>query len=384
MVRARRGHGRRSARDWGKIRKLPSGRYQASHLDAAGGRQLAPVTFRTREAAASWLAVQRAAADAGRLRTPTTLTLAGYAAGWLARRKLADRSRYEYSAILNARILPELGHVRLDLITPAMVREWHDSMGDAAPASTAAAYGLLHAILATAAADDLTPANPARLRGAGASSVKRKTTTRPATVEQVETIASRMPPRLALLVNLAAYCGLRFGELAELRRADVEADGSVIRVRRAVARIPGNPGGPAVVKDPKSSAGVRDVAVPPHLHPAVRGHLGDHTGPEPGALLFPGYRGNHLAPSALYASYYPARAAAGRSDLRFHDLRHTAATLAVQAGASLPEVMRRLGHSTPGTALRYLHATDERDAEVAAGLSGLAQVIELRPRRNAK
>lgn len=70
--------------------------------------------------------------------------------------------------------------------------------------------------------------------------------------------------------------------------------------------------------------------------------------------------------------YYPARDAAGRPDLRFHDLRHTGAVLAAATGATLAELMARLGHSTAGAALRYQHAAAERDKVIAAALSKLA------------
>ena len=79
-----------------------------------------------------------------------------------------------------------------------------------------------------------------------------------------------------------------------------------------------------------------------------------------------------MAPSTLYKVYYPARKAAGREDLRWHDLRHTGAVLAAQTGATLAELMGRLGHSTPGAAMRYQHAAADRDTEIARRLSELA------------
>jgi integrase len=79
-----------------------------------------------------------------------------------------------------------------------------------------------------------------------------------------------------------------------------------------------------------------------------------------------------MAPSTLYKVFYPAREAAGRPDLRFHDLRHTGAVLAAQTGATLADMMARLGHSTPGAAMRYQHAAEGADARIAAGLSRLA------------
>ncbi|MEO8329596.1 MAG: tyrosine-type recombinase/integrase, partial [Candidatus Nanopelagicales bacterium] len=74
----------------------------------------------------------------------------------------------------------------------------------------------------------------------------------------------------------------------------------------------------------------------------------------------------------LYKSWYPARHVAGRDDLRFHDLRHTGAVLAASTGATLAELMARLGHATPAMAMRYQHAAGERDREIAAQLSQLA------------
>jgi integrase len=79
-----------------------------------------------------------------------------------------------------------------------------------------------------------------------------------------------------------------------------------------------------------------------------------------------------MSPSALYAVYYPAREKAGRPDLRFHDLRHTGATLAAVSGATLKELRSRLGHSTPSAAMIYQHAAADRDKVIAEALSKLA------------
>jgi integrase len=108
--------------------------------------------------------------------------------------------------------------------------------------------------------------------------------------------------------------------------------------------------------------------------PAVHDHLIRHTGRDRDALLFPsaGDPARQMAPSALYAVYHPAREAAGRPDLRFHDLRHSGATLAAVSGATLAELMARLGHSTVSAAMRYQHAAADRDKVIAAALSELA------------
>lgn len=114
------------------------------------------------------------------------------------------------------------------------------------------------------------------------------------------------------------------------------------------------------------------MAIPPHLMPMVREHLGRNiTGGKEG-LLFPANDGvSTMAPATLYRHFYKAREAAGRKDLRWHDLRHTGAVLAAQTGASLAELMGRLGHSTPQAALRYQHVAQGRDAQIAIALSAL-------------
>jgi integrase len=169
------------------------------------------------------------------------------------------------------------------------------------------------------------------------------------------------------MVGLAAWCALRFGELVELRRRDV--DGNVVRVRRGAVRV----GSTYQVGPPKSDAGVRDVTIPPHLLPAVQAHLVNHAAPGGDGLLFPADHGGHLAPSTLYRRWYAARTKAGRPDLRFHDLRHTGAVLAAQTGATLAELMDRLGHTTVAASMRYQHAAAGRDAQIADALSVLAQ-----------
>jgi integrase len=115
-----------------------------------------------------------------------------------------------------------------------------------------------------------------------------------------------------------------------------------------------------------------DVAIPPHITPAVERHLAEYVGASADSLLFPAKRGGHLQPSTFKLYFYKARAKAKRPDLRFHDLRHSGAVMAAQAGATLAELMSRLGHSTPAAALRYQHAAQGRDKAIAAALSQLA------------
>ncbi|MGI8680862.1 MAG: tyrosine-type recombinase/integrase [Mycobacteriales bacterium] len=348
----------------GTVRQLPSGRWQARYRVADGRLKSGPVTFDTKLDAAAWLAdYAQGVAVAPRRRDDPAL--AEYAEGWLAGRQIKPRTRQLYDGLLADLILPALGGLKLSRITPARVRGWYVALDAGTPTRRAHAYGLLRTIVGTAVADELLDSNPCRIRGAGHA--RRKVRIEPATLPELERIVAEIPPRYRLMVLLAAWCALRFGELTELRRSDVKGDR--LAVRRGVVHVAGE----YVVGTPKSQEGVRDVAIPPHLLPAVRAHLLEHTQPGRDGLLFPSASGHHMAPSTLYKVFYRARAEAGRPDLRFHDLRHTGAVLAAATGATLAELMSRLGHSTPAAAMRYQHASADRDLVIAQALSALHQ-----------
>lgn len=364
--------GRRAG--FGSVRRLPSGRVQARYTGPDGVTHTAPTTFSTKGDAEAWLAIQRAAITLGkwkpasRERQESQTTFADYAETWLRDRELKPRTRAHYRQLLDRQLLPRFGTLRPASITPEAVRDWHARTGVGTPTLRAHCYSLLRAILTTAVQDGLLPANPCHIRGAGNAKTVHKI--RPASVDELEELVAAMPERYQVMTLLAAWCGLRFGELTELRRKDVDLGGGVLRVRRAVSRVDGE----NVIGVPKSDAGVRDVAIPPHLLPALRDHLHYNVARPRDALLFPaaGDASRHLAPASLYKVFYRARAQAGRPDLRWHDLRHTGAVLAAQTGATLAELMGRLGHSTPQAALRYQHVAGGRDAEIAAALSRIA------------
>lgn len=374
----------KARRSFGYIRRLPSRRYQASYTGPDLVRHTAPDTFDTKMDAEAWLAEERRIIASGswiapKRRSAAALaalppTLAEYSAGWLRSRTLKPRTYAHYRQLLDRLILPGLGEFRLPAITPTVVRNWHTGLGPNTPTLRAHAYSLLRTIFTTAVAEELITGNPCMLRAAG--TVKATHKAQPATLEELTIIAEHMPDRLQLAVLIAAWCGLRYGELFELRRADVDVDRRVIRVRRGLTFVAGEQ---PIVGTPKSSAGVRDVAIPPHLLPEFQRHLAEHVLVGSRSLLFPAARGSdrQLAPATLHRHFHRARLAAGRPDLRWLDLGHTGATLAAATGATLSELMNRLGHSTVGAAMRYQHAAADRDRVIAEALSKMAVPVTL-------
>lgn len=371
---------RRQRRSFGKLRELPSGRWQASYLDpkGSGRRYLAPRTYDDKTDAEGFLAAEsrliqldqwtppdeRAEARAAQL-----VTLRDFATTWLAERDLAPKTRWLYQSLLDSRILPMLGDELLSDITPALVRTWWAALGKDTPTRSAHAYQLLRTVLNTAVADGLVTENPAQIKNAGRPPKRRDLEL--LTLPELQTVTNAMPERYRAAVPTAAWCGLRFGELIELRRKDVvRLDGvMVLKIRRAATIVDNT----LVVGLPKSEAGIRDVHVPPHVADLLVEHMRQWTGNGPESFVFTTTRGKRLSASAFTKTFKLALPE-GKSHVRVHDLRHVGAVLAARAGATTKELMARLGHTTPEMAMRYQHAAAERDREIAERLSRLAQL----------
>ena len=366
--------GKPNRRGFGYTRKLPSKRWQASYIGPDAARHSATTTFDAKSDAEGWLAAEhRLIASDGWTppksraeRSAAPAPFAAYADAWLVHRDLKPRTRAHYRQLLDGMILDRFRGVEVGAIRPDMIRTWHSSLDPSKPVVRAHAYSLVRSILMTAVDDELLAANPCHIRGAG--SARRKHQPKAATLEQLAAISDAMPARYKLMPILAAWCALRFGEITELRRGDIDVTGAVIHVRRGVVRADGK----VIVGDTKSEAGARDVDIPPHLLPLIADHRTHHAAPGRDGLMFPATSGGHMSPSSLYRVYHPAREKAGRPDLRFHDLRHTGAVLAAATGATLAELMARLGHSTPSAAMRYQHAAQGRGKVIAAALSDIA------------
>jgi integrase len=176
------------------------------------------------------------------------------------------------------------------------------------------------------------------------------------------------PERFKALVLISAWCGLRWGEVIELRRKDVSTDASVLCVGRAVTHR-----GQCKIDVPKGGRG-RVVVVPPHIRADIKHHLDVSTDADGESLLFgPAKDGCHLNDKVFRVQYLaPALEKIGRQEMRVHDLRHFSGTTVARVG-TLAETMNHLGHSTVAASLRYQHMVSGRAQEIAEAMSRLAQ-----------
>ncbi|MFF9687283.1 tyrosine-type recombinase/integrase [Streptomyces sp. NPDC014623] len=357
-------------RRFGSVRQLRSGRWQARYRDPATGQlRSAEQTYATKTDADVALTHIEADISRGQWEDPDkgVVPFTTYADAWLRDRKLADRSRERNEAVIRLHITPTFGSGSLADVTTSRVRAWRGKLlaaGVGEP-TVVKAYQVLRAIMNTAVDDELIRRNPCRVKGADRYDVPERPVL---TVAEVYAAADAIAPRYRLLVLLAAFTTLRFGELASLRRRDIDTVGRVVLVQRAQAEMQN---GRLFDKAPKSAAGVRPVAFPDEILPDVIEHLERYAGAGRDGHIFLGPQGGQLRRSNFRDDWIKARKAAGISaDVHFHDLRHTGNNL-VAATASTRELMTRMGHSTARAALIYQHMTADRDRAIADRLGAM-------------
>jgi integrase len=363
-------------RRFGRVRQLSSGRWQARYPGPDGIDRPAPNTFATKTDADVWLTLKEAEIRSGDWLDPDAgaVSFEEYAKSWVAERpNLRPKTVQLYEGLVRLHLAPvlvSLGVVTVADVKEGKVRKWRKKLLDSGvgPVTVAKAYRLLKAIMNTAVDDGLIKRNPCRIDGAG----QEHSPERPVlTVAQVFALTDAFTDRrYRLLILLAVFCSLRWGELAALTRDAIDLDHGVVSVRVGVVELAR---GPLVTGPPKSPAGKRDVTIPAILLPDVSGHLEAFTAPKPRALVFTGPKGAQLRRSNFSRAWNEAVRASGLSGFHFHDLRHTGNQMAADEGASLRELMERMGHSSARAALIYQHRSMQRDKAIADAMGKRAQ-----------
>lgn len=398
---------------WGRLRKLPSGRWQVRYPGPDGEMYTArtdddkPLTFLTKTDARAWLAGVHTKITRGEWESPSVLAarrkveaaaekarsvgFAEYAQRWLEQvrttptrsgKKRALGTIRAYQSKITGYLTPEFGDTPVREIDETRIRAMTSRL-DQIPSPlnpnskfngiTRPVLIVLMMILRQAARDGIIPAAPP-------ISVPRQESVRcdsdhdagdeVASPAQVEALYRATPELHGIVILLAAWCQLRRGECLGLQRRDIEwhDDGrATLHVRRQLNANTGD------FSDPKSEAGKRSLSVPRIMVKRLKKHLEDHVAPEAKALVVPASaRGTVPLSHTRWGHIWgDARDAVDSvpAGFRFHDLRHTGLTIFAQEGATLAELMRRGGHSDIRVVLRYQHSTMARDRELADRMS---------------
>ena len=367
-------------RQLGGVDRLPSGRWRVRLLDPVSGQRVSLGSFKTKAEAERAFAAAVTDQQKGAWVAPDKgrVTLETYSWQWLDTRltnrgeRLRPKTRELYEGFLRLHILPTLGSLPLGRMTTAGIRSWHADLLESGlgPASVAKCYRLLRTILNTAIEDGLIVANPCSIKGAGVEPTEERPLP---TLAQVYELAATVSPRFRLLVLLAAFGGLRRGELLALTRRDLDLLHRTVdvRVQRQETR-----GGHHLVGPPKTDAGRRTLVLPAALIPEIETHLAEWVASDPDAPVFVGERGAPVRLVIWQRDWTRARRALGLKGVRLHDLRHVAGTMAAATGASTKELMHRFGHASPRAALRYQHATAKRDEAIADGIDRILDAAQ--------
>jgi integrase len=363
-------------RHYGTVRKRPSGRWQAIFWHE--GRLHSAGTFSAKADALASLSTVEADHRRGVWIDPRAgqTTLSQYATEWITRRPdLSVRTRELYEDLLRLHVLPSLGQSTLAGLSPSKIRGWNADLAATYPSTASKAYRVLSTIMRTAVDDGLIMKTPCKVNGAGTEHSAERPM---ATIAEVAALTAAMTNRLQLIVQLATWCQLRRGEILGLRRRDVDLMHATIRIERSRTFTRD---GSSLTKSPKTKAGNRTLTIPENVIEDLTRHLDEFTPADREALLFTMDSGKPLTAASLQRVWSRARLRVGRPDLHLHDLRHTGLTLAAATGATTAELMHRAGHASASAALRYQHATKDRDRVLSTALAQLvrsAEVTQLR------
>lgn len=302
---------------------------------------------------------------------------------WLAGLTVKRSTRLSYESMLRAHVLPRWGDVPLKGITPSGVRSWLAEIqagDDAVTAGYALKVGrVLSMVLSAAVGDRMLARNPVDAVKLPKQGPARRGYS--LTEKQLAELMKHMPTASdRTLTAVLGYGGLRWGEAIALTAGVLDSGRGRVHVERAYVDLAGK-----VSLDTPKDHELRWVPLPPFLMDRLTG-LAESRGP--GDDLFTNRRGNPLLGSNwLRRVYRPALRAAGIGDEQkrwIHDLRHTYASLAVQAGANIKQLQRAMGHASAAMTLdTYADLFDEDFADLGGRLEPTADVLRtMEPKAN--
>jgi integrase len=355
-------------------------------------KQVTKGGFRTRREAETWLRDQLGRLDRGEYVKPSRATYGEFLAAWLpAIRSTVRASTWEsYERNIRRHLVPRLGHLPLQRLGPEHLNAVYaellqggrlDGSGGLSVRSVAYLHTIVHRSLRDAVRWGKVTRNVADAADPPKGKAGKEMTTW--TAAQLSVFLHGLEgDRLEVAILLGATTGMRRGEVLGLRWSDVDLDAGRLAVRQTLSapRNPDTGQHVPVYGEPKTRRGRRSVPLPAQTVAALRAHrLGQKkeqrwggSGWQDHGLVFCEPDGSPIHPDRFRKRFEHRVARSGLPLIRFHDLRHTYATLALQAGVHAKVVSEILGHASIGITLdTYSHAVpglQESAAETVAAL----------------
>lgn len=334
-----------------------NGRWRARITLESGRRR--EHTGHTRREVSDWLKAVLEQQRRGILPEPDRQTLAQFLAVWLADtvKPTARPNTYRiYEYLVRVHIAPDhIGGLRLAKLTPQHIQRWVNALAgkELSPQTVKSTYCTLHTALELAVEWNILARNPVALVRPPRVPQREMKTLAP---EQVTTLLKAAgDDRLYAVYAVAVALGMREGEILALRWQDVDLDAGVLTVAHTLTRVDGK----LTLTEPKTKAGARQITLPPFLVSVLRQHrvrqieerlrAGERW--QDAGYVFTNPYGRPISGPSLLNLFKHLLAKTGLPDMRFHDLRHTAASLYLAQGVPPRMMMETLGHSNISTTL---------------------------------
>jgi integrase len=295
---------------------------------------------------------------------------------WYTGRRASVRAKTlaGYRGILNKHVLPEFGDRGIGTITSSDIVAYLGSRTTKSgkPISASTRRNILHVlspVMEAAFNDDFINKNPCKTKAvqdAARSGTTRRTEMLHLTQDEVAALADAIDPYYRTFVLTAAYTGMRQGELHALRVKRVDLEKKTLTVAESAVVV----GGEVQFVPPKTSAGEREIWLPPFLVELLREQI---AGKGPDDFVFSRPNGDPLRQGDYYLQHFKRAVKTAlpkkKHGLRFHDLRHTHASILIAQDVNFKVISQRLGHSSIAITIdRYGHVNDEEQMKLVAGL----------------
>jgi integrase len=360
------------SRNEGSIFRRPDGKWRAQV--SIDGRRLS-FTAQTKKEGLAWILETKNQIDSGLTFQATGTTLKEFLDEWLTTVSSSSSkgTYFSYSWTVQKRILPYIGNVNLMELRPDRIQRFYNFLQK--EGLSAHAVSITHKTLRVAMS------HAVKLRLIGRNPCSGTTPPKPEQTEmkfyddcQVRSLlktAKDIADKFYPLYYLAIHTGMRQAELIGLKWEDIDWSLSTLQVKRQVRHFKG---ASYAFLEPKSKSGTRTIFLGKQALEILRNHkreqeqLINSAGPDWSSLdlVFPSGVGTPLTASNIRRAFRKLLAVSGLPKIRFHDLRHTAASLMLNHGIPVLIVSKRLGHSKPSITLDvYGHLIPSRQEEAA-------------------